>query len=187
MERAAALGRGGALTIRPAGGGGVGGVGGCWGCWGVLGGGGGLRLGGGVNRLSAYASNPCYLCVAAALSVSKVLTLRRPRCSPATRAAGAGGRRQRPKGLWPPAEPPTPCVPRACDCALFFSALHRASDACRWRSVRAYSVLGSTQGRRAILFSRKSRHAPVASRWRMRCLFELPPVLLRRFLGGHVR
>jgi hypothetical protein len=31
--------------------------------------------GGGVtNRLSAYASIPCYLCVAVALAVSKVLT-----------------------------------------------------------------------------------------------------------------
>jgi hypothetical protein len=27
--------------------------------------------------------------------------------------------------------------------------------------VRAYSVLGSTQGKRAVLFSWKSRHAPV--------------------------
>jgi hypothetical protein len=29
--------------------------------------------GGGVNRLSAYASFPCYLCVAVALAVSKAL------------------------------------------------------------------------------------------------------------------
>jgi hypothetical protein len=99
-----------------------------------------------------------------------------------------------PKGLWPPAEPHT---------LLIFSAPRRASAACRQvaRRARAYSVLGSrrgvrvrTWGRRAILFSWKSRHVPVASRWRMRCLwyavacglFELPPVLIRRFLGGHV-
>jgi hypothetical protein len=56
-------------------------------------------------------------------------------------------------------------------CDLFFFALHLASEAWRWRSVRAYSVLGSTQGRRAILFSWKSRHAPVANRCRMRCLW----------------
>jgi hypothetical protein len=31
-------------------------------------------VGGGVNRLSANASSPCYLCVAAALAVSEALT-----------------------------------------------------------------------------------------------------------------
>jgi hypothetical protein len=59
---------------------------------------------------------------------------------------GCGGGGTPPKGLWPPAEPPTPCVPGVYDCALFFSALHLASEAWRWRSVRAYSVLGSTWG-----------------------------------------
>jgi hypothetical protein len=34
--------------------------------------------------------------------------------------------------------------------------------------VRAYSVLRSTQGRRAILFSWKSRHAPMAGRYHAR-------------------
>jgi hypothetical protein len=34
----------------------------------------GVGGGGGVNRLSAYASIPCYLCVAVALTVGKVLT-----------------------------------------------------------------------------------------------------------------
>jgi hypothetical protein len=58
-----------------------------------------------------------------------------------SRGGGGGGA----KGLWAPApEPPTPCVPRGYDCALRVSALHRASAAWRWRSVRAYSVLGST-------------------------------------------
>jgi hypothetical protein len=74
------------------------------------------RTGGG-DRLGAYASNPCYLCVAAALSVSGALTLGRPRRSPAAQAAGVLlGRGDAAKGavwqLWPPAEPPTPCVPR---------------------------------------------------------------------------
>jgi hypothetical protein len=66
---------------------------------------------------------------------------------PLPRSLGCGGGGTPPKGLWPPAEPPTPCVPRVCDCALFFSALHLASEAWRWRSVRAYSVLGSTYRR----------------------------------------
>jgi hypothetical protein len=40
--------------------------------------------------------------------------------------------------LCPPAEPPTPCVPRVYDCALFFSALHLASGAWRcWGPRRA--------------------------------------------------
>jgi hypothetical protein len=65
---------------------------------------------------------------------------------PLSRSLGCGGGGTPPKGLCPPAEPPTPCVPGACDCALVFSALHLASEAWRWRSgVRgAYSVLGST-------------------------------------------
>jgi hypothetical protein len=71
---------------------------------------------------------------------------------PLSRRLGCGGGGTPPKGLWPPAEPPTPCVPRVYDCALFFSALHLASEvgglevwrSWRWRSVRAYSVLGST-------------------------------------------
>jgi hypothetical protein len=53
------------------------------------------RGGGGVNRLSAYASIPCYLCVAVARAVSKARTEGHPRRSPAAWAAGAGGRRQR--------------------------------------------------------------------------------------------
>jgi hypothetical protein len=46
---------------------------------------------------------------------------------PFPRSLGCGGGGTPPKGLWPPAEPPTPCVPRVYDCALFFSALHLAS------------------------------------------------------------
>jgi hypothetical protein len=75
-------------------------------------------------------------------AASEALALGRPRRSPAAQAAGAGG--TPPKGLWPPAEPPTPCIPRVDDCALIFSARHRASGACRWRwrGVRA-CVLGA--------------------------------------------
>jgi hypothetical protein len=45
---------------------------------------------------------------------------------PLSRSLGCGGGGAPPKGLCPPAEPPTPCVPRVCDCAVFFSALHLA-------------------------------------------------------------
>jgi hypothetical protein len=39
---------------------------------------------------------------------------------PLSRSPGCGGGGGTPpKGLWPPAEPPTPCVPRAYDFALF--------------------------------------------------------------------
>ena len=47
---------------------------------------------------------------------------------PLPRSPGCGGGGTQPKGLWPPAEPPTPCVPGVCGCALFFSALHLASE-----------------------------------------------------------
>jgi hypothetical protein len=44
---------------------------------------------------------------------------------PNSRSMGCGGEGTPPKGLWAPAEPPTPCVPRAyADSAVFFSALH---------------------------------------------------------------
>jgi hypothetical protein len=46
-----------------------------------------------------------------------------------------------PKGLWSPAEPPTPCVPRVYDCALFFSALHLASEA--WGVAKRACALGT--------------------------------------------
>jgi hypothetical protein len=118
--------------------------------------------GGGGGGRGACASNPCFLCAAAALSVSEALTCSRgahvgaspaPPRSLASRNLGCGGGGTPPKGLCPPAEPPTPCIPRVCDCALFFSALRRASGA--WRPGggakreacgvrRAYSVLGST-------------------------------------------
>jgi hypothetical protein len=47
--------------------------------------------GGGLNSLSAYAYNPCYLCVAAALFASEALALERPHRPPAARAAGGTG------------------------------------------------------------------------------------------------
>jgi hypothetical protein len=56
-----------------------------------------FRRGGGVNRPSACASNPCYLCVAAALTASTALAFGGPR-PPLPRSPGCGGgagRRQR--------------------------------------------------------------------------------------------
>jgi hypothetical protein len=90
-------------------------------------------------------------------------------------AAGTGGRRQTKGRMWPPAEPPTPCGPRAYDCALVFSALHRASGACRWRSVRACVRTRCLDPRRAgarfCFRGSRAMPPPVASRWRMRCLW----------------
>jgi hypothetical protein len=138
-----------------------------------------FRGGGGGNRLSAYASSirassPGYQCaVAAAHPVSEALTLGRPRrCSPATWAAGAGGRRQRACG--PLLSRPLPAS-QGCATALWFSrsALHRASGAWRWRSVRAYSRCWGPRraGARFCFRGSRASHAPVASRCRMRCLW----------------
>ena len=52
--------------------------------------GGPFLRGGWVNRPSACASNPCYLCVAAALSASKALAFGGPR-PPLPRSPGCGG------------------------------------------------------------------------------------------------
>jgi hypothetical protein len=119
---------------------------------------------------------------------------------PLSRSLGCGGWGVPPKGLCPPAEPPTPCVPRVYDCALFFSALHapRASDVRRLQvAKRRACILGAGvhvgQAREFVFVE----VAPCpcgqptrASRWRMRflwyavaSLFELPPVLLRRILA----
>jgi hypothetical protein len=62
-----------------------------------------------------------------------------PRRSPAAPAAGAGGRRQR--ACAPLLSHALP-APQGCATVLCFSALHRASDARRWRSVRP-CVLGA--------------------------------------------
>jgi hypothetical protein len=91
-----------------------------------LGWGGGGGWGGGIANAPAYASSPCYrgyLCVAAGvLSASGAPTSGRSHCFPA-RSLGCGGGGMPPKGLWPAAEPPTPCVSRVCGCALFFYRL----------------------------------------------------------------
>jgi hypothetical protein len=90
-----------------------------WGAWGWQ-----LRGGGGV------ANAPVHL-----VRTKHVLSMR-VRSSRRARSAG----RAPLKGLWPAAE-------RAAHALRL--GLHRASGACRWRSVRAYSVLEPTQGRRA--------------------------------------
>jgi hypothetical protein len=84
----------------------------------------------GVNRLSAYASNPRFLCVAAALCVSEALTFGRPRRSPATWAAGAGERRQRACGTLLGRTLP---ASQGCAAALWVSLLSAGGgEACVW-------------------------------------------------------
>jgi hypothetical protein len=71
----------------------------------------------------------CFLCAAAALSVSvsEAPALGRPRRSPATWAAGAGGRRQRSCG--PLLSRPLPPAPQGCATVLCFSPLSTARPA----------------------------------------------------------
>jgi hypothetical protein len=86
---------------------GCGGVG-VWGCGGV-----------GVWGLS-----PKRLCIYSLLSMCGCCPHREQSAHvgaspPLPRSLGCGGGGAPPKGLWPPAEPPTPGVPRVYDCALF--------------------------------------------------------------------
>jgi hypothetical protein len=73
--------------------------------------GGPFSRGGGGNRSSACASNPCYLCVAAALSASEALAFggTRPPLSRSPGCGGGAGRRQR---ACVPFYPRRRCAPR---------------------------------------------------------------------------
>jgi hypothetical protein len=93
-----------------------------------------------------------------------------------------------------------PCAPQkglaAVLGALLCSALRRASGACRCRRAKSACVLKCVlAGARFCFRGSRSPHAPVCgqplayavSLVCYGCLFELPSVLLRLLLGGHVR